>query len=87
MSQIFPIPGALQDLEGDPYNLLPYPRDFDNGDDEAARADAFDNLVNRIIEGNHFLENEGLSVFKEDNDDEDLWMDRNRIQDLYTLVR
>ena len=37
---IFPIPSSLQELESPPYNLLPYPHDFDD-DDEAARAESF----------------------------------------------
>ena len=47
----FPIPSSLQDLEREPYNLLPYPHDFDD-EDEAARANSFCTLVDQIDHGN-----------------------------------
>ena len=50
----FPIPSVLTDLESSPYNLLPYPVDFDD-DDEAARAKSFDKLVEYIQIGNDRL--------------------------------
>ena len=92
--QTFPIPGSLYDLESEPYNLQPYPADFDNGDDEAARADAFDGLVVRLEEGNQALLNGGFTMFEDETEEEleeegvqDEWMDHNRVQALYTLVR
>ena len=50
-STTFPIPSSLQDLERAPYNLLPYPTDFDD-DDGVARAESFDRLVHIIECGN-----------------------------------
>jgi hypothetical protein len=84
-SSSFPIPSSLQDLERAPYNLLPYPHDFED-DDEAARADSFLALVHLVEQGNRTLVNGSLSLF-EDNDDDEPWMDGDRIQALYTLVR
>ena len=80
----FPIPSSLQDLERAPYNLLPYPHDFED-DDEAARADSFDALVHLVEQGNRTLVNSSLSLFEEDGDEP--WMDEDRVQALYTLVR
>jgi len=87
----FPIPSSLHDLERAPYNLLPYPNDFDD-DDEAARADSFDALVAKLEDGNEQLGRCGLDLFwggesVEHDDEEDVWMDEERIQALYTLVR
>jgi condensin complex subunit 1 len=93
----FPIPSSLQDLEREPYNLLPYPDDFDDTD-EAARADSFQALVNLLEQGNTTLSNSnscsssGLdpSLFNDDPeslDNASLWMNEDRIQALYTLVR
>ena len=81
----FPIPSSLQDLERAPYNLLPYPHDFED-DDEAARADSFDALVSLIEQGNRTLGSGSLALF-EDEDGDDPWNDEERIQALYTLVR
>jgi condensin complex subunit 1 len=81
----FPIPSSLQDLERAPYNLLPYPHDFED-DDEAARADSFDALVQLVEEGNRTLVSGSLTLFEDDADDEP-WMGEDRIQALYTLVR
>lgn len=83
-SSSFPIPSSLQDLERAPYNLLPYPHDFED-DDEAARADSFDALVHLVEQGNRTLVSGSLSLFGEDGDEP--WMDEDRIQALYTLVR
>jgi condensin complex subunit 1 len=93
----FPIPSSLQDLEREPYNLLPYPDDFDDTD-EAARADSFQALVCLLEQGNTTLSNSnssssaGLdpSLFNDDPeslDNESLWMNEDRVQALYTLVR
>ena len=89
----FPIPASLQDLEREPYNLLPYPNDFDD-DDEAARADSFLQLVTLLERGNQELLIGGMRLFEkqqESNSDiidvDELWMDGERIQALYTLVR
>lgn len=81
----FPIPASLQDLEREPYNLLPYPHDFDD-DDEAARADSFCRLVDLIDQGNQVLLAEGMSVF-EQYEGQTRWLQNDRIQALYTLVR
>lgn len=92
----FPIPSSLQDLEREPYNLLPYPVGFAD-DDEAARADSFDGLVTLLERGNRTLASGGMTLFEDeegtaDNDDADgaafdPWMDEERVQAMYTLVR
>lgn len=97
----FPIPASLQDLEREPYNLLPYPVGFAD-DDEAARADSFDGLVTHLERGNRTLASGGMTLFEDANeaeqqrgagDDEDgdggfdPWMDEERVQAMYTLVR
>ena len=83
----FPIPASLQDLEREPYNLLPYPQDFDD-DDEAARAESFSRLVETIERGNRTLLSGGIDLFQSQHyDGEEVWMDEERIQSLYTLVR
>lgn len=81
----FPIPSSLSDLERSPYNLLPYPYDFDD-EDEAARADSFERLVNELEQGNRGLSTGGISLF-ENIDEEEQWMDEDRVQAMYTLVR
>ncbi|KAL7548584.1 hypothetical protein ACHAWF_011862 [Thalassiosira exigua] len=95
-SPSFPIPASLQDLEAPPYNLLPYPADFDD-DDESARAESFDRLVRHLEGGNRSLASAGMGLFEAiDEDDEacegggggsDAWCDGERTQALYTLVR
>ena len=85
----FPIPNSLHDLEREPYELLPYPVDFDDTN-EAARADSFDNLVDEIEQGNRKLSKEGISLFEsvdQDDGEEQVWLDEDRMQALYTLVR
>ena len=94
----FPIPTSLQDLESSPYHLLPYPANFDDVD-EAARADSFDALVELVERGNRTLINGGMVLFEEEGGGEeggeeeggeggyDPWMDTERVQALYTLVR
>ena len=84
----FPIPASLHDLERDPYNLLPYPYDFDD-EDEAARADSFSALVDGLEDGNHKLSTYGISLFEHDDEysDQEPWLDEDRVQALYTLVR
>ena len=91
MVSSFPIPASLQDLEREPYSLLPYPNDFED-DDEAARADSFTALVGLIERGNRSLETGGVSLFTTPNQedefvDNETWMDEDRVQSLYTLVR
>jgi hypothetical protein len=83
MKSRFPIPSSIQDLERAPYDLLPYPEDFAD-DNEAARADSFTELVNKLEQGNHVLKNSDHRLFSED---EDVWLDEERMQALYTLVR
>ena len=77
----------------DSYNLLPYPANFDDVD-EAARADSFDALVELVERGNRTLINGGMVLFEEEEGEEegeeggyDPWMDTERVQALYTLVR
>ena len=85
----FPIPSSLQELESSPYNLLPYPSDFDD-DDEAARAESFSKLIRLLEGGNRTLLSSGLGLFDvedEEEEDYDVWNDTERIQALYTLVR
>eukprot|EP00980_Cylindrotheca_fusiformis_P021683 scaffold8529_cov137-Cylindrotheca_fusiformis.AAC.13 len=83
----FPIPSSLHDLEREPYNLQPYPHDFDD-EDEAARADSFCNLVEIVDRGNRTLVNEGMTLFhSQQYEGVDPWMTQERIQALYTLVR
>ena len=93
----FPVPTSLQELESEPYSLLPYPNDFDDVD-EAARADSFDALVALLERGNRTLINGGMVLFEEGEEEEgeeedsndggyDPWMDQERVQALYTLVR
>lgn len=93
------IPSSLQDLEREPYNLEPYPNDFDEHGDEASRADSFKSLVESLQQGNRNLRAARGSAFattdssqqqesqEDEDDDEDPWMDRERVQNLYTLVR
>ena len=91
----FPIPASLQDLERDPYNLLPYPDSFDADADDDERADAFQNLVDQLQEGNDLLANDGMALFYNNSTNDGMievaynepWMGHNRIQALYTLVR
>ena len=91
----FPIPTSLQELESEPYHLLPYPNDFDDVD-EAARADSFDALVALLERGNRTLISGGMVLFEEEEEEGneegeeggyDPWMDQERVQALYTLVR
>jgi len=87
-SPTFPIPASLQELESAPYNLLPYPNDFED-DDEAARAESFHKLIRVVEAGNRSLISNGLGLFEVPDGEEDLdaWNDTERIQALYTLVR
>jgi hypothetical protein len=88
----FPIPLSLPDLEREPYNLLPYPVDFDDANDHA-RADSFSQLVQSIEQGNRVISNNSsspdllMNLFPLDAEDDDSWMDETRMQALYTLVR
>mmetsp|Transcript_21819 Transcript_21819/g.45861 ORF Transcript_21819/g.45861 Transcript_21819/m.45861 type:complete len:1356 (+) Transcript_21819:199-4266(+) len=86
----FPIPSSLQELESQPYNLLPYPHDFED-DDEASRAESFDRLVRLLENGNRSLISCGMGLFEVDEGEEegeyDVWNDGDRVQALYTLVR
>ena len=67
----FTIPSTIQDLERAPYDLLPYPEDFDD-DNEAARSDSFASLVQLLQQGNRDISEE---------------LTEDRLQALYTLVR
>ncbi|KAG7349724.1 non-SMC mitotic condensation complex subunit 1 [Nitzschia inconspicua] len=82
----FPIPTSLQELEREPYNLLPYPNNFDD-DDDAVRADSFLQLVTLLERGNQALLSGGIYLFQKDDDRYDPWMDGERVQAMYTLVR
>ncbi len=87
MTSTFPIPSSLQDLEHEPYDLLPYPLGFAD-DDEATRADSFDQLVDFLERGNRTLTNSGIELFETTGvDGEEGWNNEDRIQALYTLVR
>jgi hypothetical protein len=79
----FIVPSCLQDLERSPYNLLPYPEGFDESN-EATRSTSFELLLDIVREGNGRLNSRGISLFF---DDEEVWLDDNRMQSLYTLVR
>ena len=85
MAQAFPIPPAFTLLESSPYNLLPYPVDF-NDDDESCRAESFDRLISFIEAGNRSLNCGGLDLFEEEEGGDE-WNDGERVQALYTLVR
>jgi hypothetical protein len=88
-SSQFPIPSTLQDLEREPYNLLPYPDDFKD-DDDASRADSFGALVLKLEQGNRFLTMQYDEAADDDDEDEnadDEWMEEGRLQAMYTLVR
>jgi hypothetical protein len=82
----FPIPVSLHELEREPYNLLAYPADFNDGD-EAARADSFAELVYGLDQGNRTLAGAPMNLFVPDDDGDDPWMEESRVQSLYTLVR
>jgi hypothetical protein len=89
----FPIPLSLPDLEREPYQLLPYPVDFDDANDHA-RADSFAQLVQFIEQGNRVISSNSnsspdllMNLFPQDAEDDDPWMDEARMQALYTLVR
>jgi len=88
MTSTFPIPSSLQDLERQPYNLLPYPNGFAD-DDEATRAESFDELVLLLEQGNRTLKNGNIALFEtpDGEDGFDEWNDEERMQALYTLVR
>ena len=81
----FVIPASLPDLEREPYNLFPYPNDFQD-DDEAIRAESFAELVRFVERGNRTLNSASFNLF-DDDDDEDPWLEKARVQALYTLVR
>ena len=56
----FPIPVSIHDLEREPYNLLPYPNDFDddnnnNNNNDETRIHSFQKLVYCIEQGNRCL--------------------------------
>ncbi|GKY94720.1 hypothetical protein MPSEU_000437500 [Mayamaea pseudoterrestris] len=86
----FPIPSTLQDLEREPYNLLPYPDDF-NDDDDEARDDSFSALVRKVEHGNRYLtmqyDQQNNSGDDEDEEEDEQWMEEGRLQAIYTLVR
>ena len=88
----FSIPSVLQDLEGEPYHLQPYPNDFDDSN----RDEAFQQLVDELSQQNRLLTpgvypDDVIDEEEEDEDEEvqvlDPWLDSKRMQSLYTLVR
>ena len=83
MTTPFAVPSSLQHLEYDPYNLEPYPNDFDDHDEDS-RVASFERLISSLNDGNRFLRS---GVWEEEEDDLDLWMDQSRLQNLFTLVR
>ena len=89
----FPIPSSLQDLERPPYNLHPYPLEFED-DDEVTRADSFDKLTKFLERSNRILTSSnsngnGMTLFETPDGEEGFeeWNNIERIQVLYTLVR
>ena len=80
----FPIPVSIHDLEREPYNLLPYPNDFEDDNDEETRIQSFQKLVQCIEQGNRCLNGHGsdgtlmMNLFlpsnnnDDDDDDDDL---------------
>jgi hypothetical protein len=96
----FPIPQSLLDLEHEPYNLLPYPLDFeDDQHNDEIRMNSFTKLLHHIEQGNRSISTGSANInnhelmmnlflpIDDDGDDQDPWMDETRIQALYTLVR
>lgn len=89
----FSIPSVLQDLEGEPYHLQPYPNDFDDSN----RDEAFQRLVDELSQQNRLLKSgvypdDVIDEEDEEGDEEDaqvldVWLDSKRMQALYTLVR
>ena len=89
----FSIPSVLQDLEGEPYHLQPYPSEFDDSN----RDEAFQQLVEELGSQNRLLmsgvyPDDVLDEEDEGNEEEedqvlDPWLDIKRMQSLYTLVR
>lgn len=57
----FPIPVSIHDLEREPYNLLPYPNDFEDDNDDETRNSSFQKLVQCIEQGNRCLNGTGKS--------------------------
>ena len=86
MVQSFPIPSGIHDLERAPYNLLPYPEDFDDND-EATRADSFDELVLLLETSNRIAAHSSIILFETHDEDEEAWNNEERMQAMYTLVR
>ena len=84
----FPIPLSLHDLEREPYHLQPYPENFED-DDDAARGNSFAALVQSLEQGNRTLQCSQMALFviDSDEDEDDPWMENQRMQSLYTLVR
>ena len=90
----FSIPAVLQDLEGEPFHLQPYPNDFDDSN----RDEAFQRLVDELSQQNRLLvsgvyPDDVIDEEEEEEQDEeelqvlDPWLDFKRMQALYTLVR
>lgn len=89
----FSIPAVLQDLEGEPYHLQPYPNDFDDSN----RDEAFQALIEELGHQNRLLmsgvypddvlEEEDEDMEEEEDQVLDPWLDLKRMQSLYTLVR
>lgn len=90
----FSIPSVLQDLEGEPFHLQPYPNDFD---DSSNRDEAFQRLVDELSQQNRLLmsgvyPDDVINEEEEEEDEDnvqvlDPWLDSKRMQFLYTLVR
>ena len=62
----FPIPVSIHDLEREPYNLLPYPNDFEDDNDDETRNYSFQKLIQCIEQGNRCLNGNGTSAGKSD---------------------
>lgn len=82
----FTIPSSLPDLERDPYNLQPYPESFQDSD-EVVRGESFLELVRFIDQGNRTLASCSMQLFLPDDEYDEPWLQRDRMQALYTLVR
>ena len=84
----FSVPSSLPELEREPYHLLPYPENFHDAD-EVARGESFLELVRLIEQGNHVLAGASMQLFvaEDENDADEPWLNRDRMQAFYTLVR
>jgi hypothetical protein len=65
----FPIPMSLPDLEREPYNLLPYPYDFEDDDkNDTIRIRSFAKLLQYVEQGNRCLNNNNYNHHHHDKE-------------------